>query len=345
MAWVTPAFTKSQVDKAGHSFLKAKTDSLAYTHAVGVINNWRASHQYPLNSFQLLLRRKAKQCGGDYFVSQRIKRLESIHRKLASATMSLTQMQDIGGCRAVTSKIEEVYRLKDLFEESRFDHEFKNEKDYIYQPKDDGYRGIHLIYKFRATRKKECYNGLKVEIQIRSQLQHAWATAVEAVGTFTKQALKWKGGDADWRRFFVIMGCAMAKIEDRPLVSGMPTTKRDIGMEIRKLTTALRVQDTLRAYSLTMSYIGELKASDAKILLLHMVPDQSKLEVRGFRLRESQQANDEYTDLERSIRPESSAQAVLVRVDSLQALQRAYPNYFLDTERFNSLVSTVRDWR
>lgn len=68
--------------------------------------------------------------------------------------MSLTQMQDIGGCRAVTSKIEEVYRLKDLFEESRFDHEFKNEKDYIYQPKDDGYRGIHLIYKFRATRKK-----------------------------------------------------------------------------------------------------------------------------------------------------------------------------------------------
>jgi hypothetical protein len=34
------------------------------------------------------------------------------------------------------------------------------------------------------------YNDLKIEMQLRSQYQHAWATAVETVGTFIGQALK-----------------------------------------------------------------------------------------------------------------------------------------------------------
>jgi hypothetical protein len=39
--------------------------------------------------------------------------------------------------------------------------------------------------------------------------------------------------------------------------------------------------------------------------------------------------------------PSSAEQAVLVSVDSLQALQRAFPNYFLDTERFADTLSEV----
>jgi hypothetical protein len=40
------------------------------------------------------------------------------------------------------------------------------------------------------------------EIQLRSRLQHAWATTVETVDTFTRQAIKTGGGKAEWRRFF-----------------------------------------------------------------------------------------------------------------------------------------------
>jgi hypothetical protein len=141
------------------------------------------------------------------------------------------------------------------------------------------------------------------------------------------------------------MSSAIANIEGCPLVEGTPKTRKQLSSEVRALSTRLRVQDTLRAYNLTLSYVGTLKRSDAKLLLVHMKPEENKVEVRGFRLRESQLANDAYTDLEKNLDPQSAAQAVLVKVDSLQALQRAYPNYFLDTERFTAVLSQVLNWR
>ncbi len=61
--------------------------------------------------------------------------------------------------------------------------------DYIEHPKESGYHGIHLIYQYRSDKRTD-NNSLKIEVQLRSQLQHAWATAVETVGTFVQQALK-----------------------------------------------------------------------------------------------------------------------------------------------------------
>lgn len=239
----------------------------------------------------------------------------------------------------------EVLALRDLYERAEFNHAFKNDKDYLQEPKEDGYRGLHLIYRYRGTQNTNCYDNLQIEIQMRSQLQHAWATAVEAVGTFTRQALKWRGGDADWRRFFALMGSAIAKIEEFPLVPDTPTTKRALGSEIRNYSDELRVRETLRAYNLTLNYVGEIKGSDAKILLVHMKPDFSQVQVEGFRLRDSQQANVRYTELEQRLEGAAGEQAVLVRVESLQALQRAYPNYFLDTERFSDILRDVLTWR
>ncbi|WP_457767666.1 RelA/SpoT domain-containing protein [Cyanobium sp. ULC082] len=68
-------------------------------------------------------------------------------------------------------------------------HKLLRVDNYQAEPKPSGYRGIHLIYRYRSN-KSETYNGLLLEVQIRSPLQHAWATAVETVGTFLKQSLK-----------------------------------------------------------------------------------------------------------------------------------------------------------
>jgi len=40
-----------------------------------------------------------------------------------------------------------------------------------------------------------------IEIQIRSKLQHIWATAVETVGFFTGQAIKSNEGEKEWNDF------------------------------------------------------------------------------------------------------------------------------------------------
>src|SRR5690348_9890038 len=103
--------------------------------------------------------------------------------------MKLSQMQDIGGCRAVVASLSDVSRLVKHYKASDMKHKLLNEDDYITAPRKSGYRSYHLIYRYFSD-KKSSHNGLRIEVQIRSQLQHAWATAVETVGTFIRQALK-----------------------------------------------------------------------------------------------------------------------------------------------------------
>ena len=59
----------------------------------------------------------------------------------------------------------------------------------------------------------------------------------------------------------------------------------------------------------------------------------------GFRLNELDQAAEQYLSVERDISSRLGAEAVLVSVDSMADLKRAYPNYFLDTNIFIGLVS------
>lgn len=345
MAWATPENSWNQVDRAGklisRQLEEASAEQLA--KAFEIVDNWRSCHGYPLNTFQMTLRRRARLVSKSALVSQRTKRLESIIRKLRNSKMQLTQMQDVAGCRAVLENEKMVRRLCDYYAEIGY-HEFKNQKDYISKPKPDGYRSVHLIYRFKGSGDTVCYDDLQIEIQIRSQLQHAWATAVEAVGTFTRQALKWQGGTEDWQRFFALMSSAIAKIEGTPVVENTHNSKRALKSEIRSLVKKLNLETVLRAYSLTLEYIGSLKGSEAKLLLVHMRPDIARLQVKGFKLKEFQLANQEYMSREKELKVGSAEQIVLVKVDSLKSLKRAYPNYFLDTERFSRELEKVLDW-
>jgi|SRR5438034_967309 len=112
MAWATPHHSRTQVDAAGKDLVRLGTPatnsdfeetSAHFEHALAVINNWRASHSFPLNTFQVGLRSHAEQINPDALVAQRIKRLSSIELKLRRfPTMKLSQMQDLG-CRSLDS--------------------------------------------------------------------------------------------------------------------------------------------------------------------------------------------------------------------------------------------------
>jgi ppGpp synthetase/RelA/SpoT-type nucleotidyltranferase len=189
MEWAKPENSKSQVDRAGKILVSNSQDWVAYERAHQIINNWRASHYYPLNTFKVTLRRKSLEVDSDRLVAQRIKRLSSIEAKLLRfKTMQLSQMQDIGGCRAIVSTTEQVKELMKKYEKSDLKHNLDDIDDYILLPKQSGYRSVHLLYKYNIDKVAPAiYNGLFIEVQIRSRLQHAWATAVETVGTFLRQ--------------------------------------------------------------------------------------------------------------------------------------------------------------
>ena len=79
-------------------------------------------------------------------------------------------MQDIGGLRAVVATAKQVYELRNSYvDKSKFEHVLVSENDYIKEPKDSGYRGIHLIYKYNNRKGgAKAYEGLQVELQIRN---------------------------------------------------------------------------------------------------------------------------------------------------------------------------------
>jgi ppGpp synthetase/RelA/SpoT-type nucleotidyltranferase len=199
MAWTEPHYTKAEVDNAARTYLALNDEISAdtfdwarwteYERALETINNWRSAHSYPLNTFQSTLRRYARKVSRRFIVAQRMKRLSSIEAKLLRfPRMRLTQMQDIGGCRAVLRTSKAVKHLHAMYEFSGLKHALAGTDDYIESPKDSGYRGIHLIYRYFSDKNKQAFNGLKIEVQLRSVYQHSWATAVETVGAFAQQA-------------------------------------------------------------------------------------------------------------------------------------------------------------
>jgi ppGpp synthetase/RelA/SpoT-type nucleotidyltranferase len=337
MAWAKPLHTRNQVDNAGEIFIDDDASVADLIEPWKILNNWRASHAYPLNALQIWLRRIATSVDEKAVVSQRLKRLESIERKLVRfKTLQLSQMQDIAGCRAIVSKVEHVHLVMEKFEKSRSKHIRKNCKDYIKEPKPDGYRGIHLIYQFTGSEKTAAYNKHRVEIQIRTREQHAWATAVEAVGTVLGQDLKSGQGNPKWLRFFALMSAVIAKFEGCPVVPDLPTDLIELRDQIKSLDKDLFARGMVQACNvLTKEY-----PEDAHYFLICLDPIELTLEVTTWPVEKSQAANAAYTATEQKYRG-TQVQVALVSANSLWEVEQAYPNFFLDTVYFSNMIAAV----
>ena len=150
MAWPTPRFSKSEINKAGSILVSSNPPPEDHNWAQEVLTNWRACHGYPINTFQATLRQKLRHVDTNALVAQRLKRAPTIVDKLTRyPKMKLARMQDIGGLRAVMSTIEQVRKLESDYRNSRFKHKLVNSQDYLTHPKADGYRSSHLIYRYK----------------------------------------------------------------------------------------------------------------------------------------------------------------------------------------------------
>jgi hypothetical protein len=251
-------------------------------------------------------------------------------------------MQDIGGCRAIVDSVRSVKEISKNVQNSRTQHNFNTCDDYIDNPQQTGYRGIHLIYRFHSDTELKPCNGLKIEIQIRSLLQHAWATAVETVGTLTRQALKSSRGEAEWLRFFELMGTVVAIEEGTTRVPGTPDDDDELVRGVVRYSGELGVINRLESFRQALKQTELLMTADARYFLLELDPNAGGIAISGFRARELYRATAQYAEAEKRI-AESGGDAVLVSVDSIATLRRAYPNYFLDTEIFLGLLQRVID--
>jgi RelA/SpoT family protein len=340
MTWTKRQFSKNQVDDAGDALISPTSSAGDIDDALLVINNWRASHSFPLNTFKMGLLGKCVKVDSKSIVAQRIRRLSSIRSKLQRFSgMKLSRMQDIAGARAIVQGVPSVYKLAQLYKKKRgIKHQLIREDDYIANPKSSGYRGVHLVYRYFSDR-QETYNGLSVEVQLRSRLQHAWATAVETVGIFVQHSLKSSQGPDEWLRFFALMSTAFANWEGHPTVPDTPQKKSTLRSELRHWAKELDVENRLRGYGTALQVTADLGKGSrpARYFVVELNLDLRQLKVRGYKKDQLEQANDDYAQTERRITLTDN-DAVLVSVDSLLALRKAYPNYYLDTHYFIGLL-------
>lgn len=113
-------------------------------------------------------------------IRTRLKHTNSIIDKLARNHMSFslknieTQVNDVAGIRIVCSYIDDIYEIANSLL-AQDDITLVKRKDYIVNPKPNGYRSLHLIVKvpvFFANEKRD----MKVEVQIRTIAMDFWAS-------------------------------------------------------------------------------------------------------------------------------------------------------------------------
>lgn len=114
------------------------------------------------------------------FIKTRIKSLESIYRKLQKNGCEFTleniqtQLNDVAGIRVVCAFIDDIYTVADLLA-SQDDITVLQVKDYIKNPKPNGYRSYHMIIEIPVFFSKG-KTPMRAEVQIRTNGMDFWAT-------------------------------------------------------------------------------------------------------------------------------------------------------------------------
>lgn len=331
--------SREAASKAGN---RLKASGGRDPEALAIAQAWRVQHLEPtVFCFEALTR-----CAEHFqeaVVSYRLKRMHSIVRKLQrdNNRFKLGALDDIGGCRLIVGSVREVYEAAQILDSLL---ETWKSKDYIAEPQRSGYRSYHAIYKVPV-------DGItyRIEVQIRTRLQHLWATGVEAVGEV--YGLEYKSPDVraslegDERkrdRFLMLSSHLFALEEGQPDVPGVTDDLTAVRREISAICESTDLLKDLRA---ARSGIHVQVDSDDKdeYFLLCLSRAIQFFDIVGF--PEFEAANDEYQRLEReALRKEDGNDVViaepefdnvvLVKAESAESIMSSYLNYSLGVDGF-----------
>lgn len=331
-----PEYGRARVDRAGRNV--RKNEATAEDHAV--IENWRASHAHVLNAFQASLRNRARFL--DITVAQRLKRRTTIYDKLSRRPgFSLSEMQDVAGCRLIFRTVEDLRSFRTNFRKARFAHRLlsaDDRYDYIENPKEDGYRGIHDVYEYHSQRPEGApWNRLRIELQYRTVYQHAWATAVEVAGLLTGNDPKFGRANAEYMDFFRYASEIIARTFEDAVGPKPDLEIREIVDRFMALDDEIQLTHMFRQYNNIGSDFVSIY-SNTIIIYNKRAHGQDATSVRSF--KSFAEAVRELGEMERAnVREDEPYDIVLVRSDNAAAIRNAFRNYFADTKDFMAYIS------
>lgn len=313
--------------------------------AIRIIDDWRTLHLVALdelqNSIVTLLNEKSIRISA---VSRRLKRISSILNKLDRNPQSgLGTMQDIGGLRIIVPTMGTLNRAYEAIT-NNIPNNFELTKppmNYIKVPKDiSGYRSIHFIYKYHSTNLN--VDGMKIELQLRTKLQHSWAMAVETAELVTGTALKSSQGDDNWICFFKIVSSLFAIKENTPILTEHLTLNynmKELMLKLYSMNANNHFNDTLKALRVSNTVAKKANYKDG-YYILNINFSTQRVNIISYPKENEEQASSNYYKLEKKA-DESKNAVVLVSVPKMQQLQEAYPSYFLDTSDFLNAIDVM----
>ncbi|MEH8149767.1 RelA/SpoT domain-containing protein [Aeromonas veronii] len=322
--------SKKEIGRAGERLVVSAKDSTPYDDIdINILHSWRMAHLYPLQQIEFYLEREALKINPKVITSSRIRRTPSIITKLIRFPgMKLHKMQDLGGCRAILANVDEVYKLDREIQNLKFQHQLIRVDDYMKDVKPSGYRSMHLVYAFNNKKYPEL-NGLRIEIQVRTTIQHSWATAVEMVGLFRRESLKSSLGDESWLRFFRLVSDLFHMIDSNNVGHYHQTSD-----EIKALAKKLRVFEVLDAYNQVVQHIENDIKTDSGVYVILLDTEKRWVKIDNFKNQNFKAAADAYIQAEKYCIKNDSCEVAMVSVNDISQLKNAYPAYFLDTKTF-----------
>ena len=333
---IEPLYSKKQVNRVGEAFRGGPVLDLA---AHVILDNWRASHAYVINTFQANLRRRLRDTG--FPVGQRLKRRPTIIDKLTrQPKMKLARMNDIAGCRIILPDVDSMIAFRNNFCESRAKHErvteARDQFNYLANPKRSGYRGIHDVYRYKSSApSSKPWHGLLIELQYRTKAQHAWSTAVETADLLTRSRGKFSEGDDIYQEFFHCCSEIIARTREGHTSCLGHLSEAELKkkfLEIERETHILRLLKG--AHQLTpAAYLGHIK-SNKNVVLVYMYekknPDDPSLYLTPY--NNTKDAVNGYKEKEE--RWKGKGDVVLIKSSDADDIAHVFQNYFNDTTDF-----------
>lgn len=327
-------FSRNQIKRIGKK-IKAKDE--LNNEEEQILSEWLNRHFKIMEQMRMHLSARIKQAGiQDFILAKRTKRLDSIQYKLERYPhLQLDNIQDIAGMRIICFSLADARKLinnmQKHYKKNNRVFEFTGKIDnYIESPKKDGYRSCHLILKHKET-------GYFLEIQIRTKIQHLWATAVEILDMQNISKIKQGKGNNIHKEFFKLCSVIFAKVEQTMVLDEFKENDYStVCYFLNKLDKKHQIMGTLAGLAIANNHIIQSGKKEYFFFVVALDIVKKEIKVSPFYQNELEKARTEYNRLEK----QENLNAVLISLDDCNSIKDAYPNYYLDSGEFIHRIKT-----
>ena len=321
-------------------------------------DNFREAHNIIIKLFTIEL--KKVNFSKQHLTASRNKRIETIISKLCRPEKpKLDRIHDIAGTRIIFENIKSLEDYIDILENTELVNfkekinEDKNRYNYIKNPKSDGYRSIHKVFYYSSnipysTLNEKSFNleNKKIELQLRTRLQHIWATTVEIydiinksnIKTGTHNKLETKEGLFFKKCSLVFEGIESNDVEKIKININEILRDKDLVEIYNRLKGIKNIKNIQLPKTLgsdeVFILITDLNKGKTTFFTTDPIEKNDKQDTflinASYRRLEEKNTKGEYILL-------------LLTLGDIKKLKNVYPNYFLNTNEFISILKKYKD--